>query len=236
MDLGASAGRGSGWLRGFCAQIYAAIDQCQTCCCPHSALPTGATLALGHVFHSKPFEILGALVGGWQIAVWLFVACMTVYHGWAGNLFHPPCLSLPASPADQPLSRQASILEDRLDQQPSVLLNTTAVRHLQHHMDSFKRLETVLQGGPDPSMTQEGNPEMRIPSSSAPAHLGSLNGGLFALLRSASAVDDKGVHGYLPAVPAALLRADTLERQLRYGGDQRSGTNSGGRDSGLGEP
>lgn len=69
----------------------------------HSTLPAGNTLALGHVFRSTAFTILGALVSGWQITVWLFVACMTAYHGWAGNLFHPPCLSVPASPADQPL-------------------------------------------------------------------------------------------------------------------------------------
>lgn len=108
-------------------------------------LHTGTTLALARVFHSTTFRIIGALVSAWQIAMWLFVACMTAYHGWAGNLFHPPCLSLPASPADPPPTRQASILEDRLDQHPSVLLNTTAVRHLQHHMDSFKRVEVYCK-------------------------------------------------------------------------------------------
>lgn len=159
---------------------------------------------------------------------------MTVYHGWAGNVFHPPCLTLPASPAE-PLSRQASILEDCLDQQPSVLLNTTAVRHLQHHVDSVKRLEIVLQGGTDTGLPQDTHLASRVSSSSA--HPGSFNAAALSALRAAynaengpaSFVTGQGAYGCPPAFPAALLRPDRLERQLRYdGGPQPAGANSGG--------
>lgn len=103
-----------------------------TCIVP---LPAGTTVALGQLFHAHPLKVLGAVISCCQVAVWLFVAGMTVYKGLAGDLFHPPCLAPP--PPDKDLTAAASDLERRLSQVTGSQLDAAAMVAVRQHLAAY---------------------------------------------------------------------------------------------------
>lgn len=132
----------------------------------------GTTIALGNVFQSPALKVMGAVVCCCQTAVWLFVAGMTAYHGWAGQLFHPPCLSLPQAAllneADE-LPAAAVLLEHRLEQPRPILLNASTISTLRHRIEETKRLEgflsEALESGAYRTHSRLELPEPRVASS-----------------------------------------------------------------------
>lgn len=107
----------------------------------------GTTLALGNTFQSPAFKVMGAVAAVCQTAVWLFVGGMTVYHGWAGQLFHPPCLSTPQATflePDDELPAAAVLLEQRLEQPRPVVLTASALGTLRHRIEATKHLEGFM--------------------------------------------------------------------------------------------
>lgn len=85
-------------------------------------------ITLGVFFQNLAFRILGAAMGCCQVAVWLFVAGATIHRGFAGELFHPPCLAPLAS--EEGLSSKASGLERRLSGMPTLpIVQTPGFTH-----------------------------------------------------------------------------------------------------------
>uniref|UniRef100_A0A383VX02 C4-dicarboxylate transporter/malic acid transport protein n=1 Tax=Tetradesmus obliquus TaxID=3088 RepID=A0A383VX02_TETOB len=229
----------------------------------------GTTLALGHTFHSFAFTVAGAAFSCCQVAVWLFVASRTLYQGWAGDLFHPPCLSPPALLAEHLAAPSAMMrLEKRLSL-PSSALPTLAT--LRRQLDRYPwpdfennaPLQATSSSWPNDlgrggSRLHRTHADMHgvlsgclsVPAASLPSRSGLRAGtssgqcGLLsgayslpasAVMRQETIMPDRqeasqqgvdcvpslprtdsgrGVHGYCSAVPAALLRADTFERQI----------------------
>lgn len=121
---------------------------CMGCTCR-----AGTTLALGTTFQSPAFRVMGAVAAVCQTAVWLFVGSMTVYHGWAGQLFHPPCLSAPQATflePDDALPAAAVLLEHRLQQPRPVVLTASALGTLRHRIEDTKLLEGFLSEALEP--------------------------------------------------------------------------------------
>ncbi|WIA33879.1 hypothetical protein OEZ86_006979 [Tetradesmus obliquus] len=196
----------------------------------------GTTLALGHTFHSFAFTVAGAAFSCCQVAVWLFVDSRTLYQGWAGDLFHPPCLSPPALLAEHLAAPSAIMrLEKRLSLPSSALPTLASLRRqLDHYpwpdFENDAPLQATSSSWPN-GLGREGS---RLHRTHADMH-GVLSGCLSVPAASLPSRQEasqmqqqgvdcvpslprtdsgRGVHGYCSAVPAALLRADTFERQM----------------------
>ncbi|WIA13733.1 hypothetical protein OEZ85_007284 [Tetradesmus obliquus] len=232
----------------------------------------GTTLALGHTFHSFALTVAGAVFSCCQVAVWLFVATRTVYQGWAGDLFHPPCLSPPRLLSEilaAPVPSAVVKLEQRLSTPPSALPTAATIASIRRRLESYARTEAAehadeaqlrgeLESWPNALRCRQNAPHadmhgvlagcVSVPAAAAgalpvpltsngsnqpgtlPAAFsspGALQGTIDIqassipdhsprnLSRAASSASSgRGVHGYHSAVPAALLRVDTLERQM----------------------
>jgi C4-dicarboxylate transporter/malic acid transport protein len=60
-----------------------------------------ATLTLGRLTHLRVLSLVGALLIGGLLVLWVVIATRTLYGAWRGDLFHSPCLAPGSIPEDR---------------------------------------------------------------------------------------------------------------------------------------